>query len=80
MERWIGNCRQELLDRLLVLNARHLRQVLAEYETHFTTHRPHRSLSNVAPLRPLDIAETSDVKVIRPDRLGGVIHEYAQVT
>jgi putative transposase len=40
MERWIGSCRRELLDRMLILNARHLRHVLAEYETHFNTHRP----------------------------------------
>jgi transposase InsO family protein len=39
MERWIGSLRRELLD----LNARHLRHVLAEYEHHFNTHRPHRS-------------------------------------
>ena len=32
MERWIGNCRRELLDRTLVLNQRHLMTVLREYE------------------------------------------------
>jgi putative transposase len=49
MERWVGSCRREILDRILIVNARHLRQVLAEYETHFNTHRhtdllptPHR--------------------------------------
>src|SRR3954467_5937703 len=40
MERWIGSLRRELLDRMLILNARHLRRVLAEYENHFNTHRP----------------------------------------
>jgi putative transposase len=79
MERWIGSCHQELLDRMLVLNARHLRHVLAEYETHFNTHRPHRSLGQAAPLRPLAGRETGDVNIVRRDRLGGVIHEYAQV-
>src|SRR3981081_1758730 len=34
MERWVGSCRRELLDRVLILNARHLRHVLAAYETH----------------------------------------------
>jgi transposase len=79
MERWIGGLRRELLDRVLILNARHLRHVLAEYETHFNTHRPHRSLAQAAPLRPLDKPETGDITVIRHDRLGGVIHEYTQV-
>jgi putative transposase len=79
MERWVGSCRRELLDRVLILNASHLRQVLAEYETHFNTHRPHRSLAHAAPLRPLNDPETGDIKVIKRDRLGGVIHEYTQV-
>jgi hypothetical protein len=33
MERWVGSCRRELLDQVLILNARHLRHVLTEYET-----------------------------------------------
>jgi transposase InsO family protein len=79
MERWVGSCRRELLDRVLIVNANHLGHVLAEYETHFNTHRPHRSLAQAAPLRPLDDPETGDIAVIRHDRLGGVIHEYSQV-
>jgi hypothetical protein len=79
MERWIGSLRRELLDRMLILNARHLRRVLAEYEHHFNTHRPHRSLGQAAPLRALPQPETSDITVIRRDRLGGAIHEYIQV-
>src|SRR6266567_2209903 len=27
-ERWVGSCRREILDRILIVNARHLRQVL----------------------------------------------------
>jgi putative transposase len=38
MERWIGSLRRELLDRILILNTRHLHHVLAEYEHHFNTH------------------------------------------
>ena len=45
MERWIGNCRRELLDRTLVSNQRHLMIVLREYEDFCNTHRPHRTLS-----------------------------------
>jgi putative transposase len=32
MERWIGSCRCELLDRTLIWNQRHLMTVLREYE------------------------------------------------
>jgi hypothetical protein len=31
LERWIGSCRRELLDRTLICNQRHLMIVLREY-------------------------------------------------
>ena len=40
MERWIGSCRRELLDRTLIWNRRHLMIVLREYEDFYNTHRP----------------------------------------
>ncbi|GII96309.1 integrase core domain-containing protein [Sinosporangium siamense] len=79
VERWIGGLRRELLDRILIVNARHLQHVLAEYETHFNMHRPHRALGQAAPLRAPPTPAEDDVKVIRSDRLSGLIHEYAQV-
>ncbi|MGW0811754.1 integrase core domain-containing protein [Streptomyces viridiviolaceus] len=53
IERWSGGCHRARLDRILIVNERHLRHVLAGYEAHCNTHRPHRSLDKVAPLRPL---------------------------
>ncbi|MEV0975065.1 integrase core domain-containing protein [Microtetraspora glauca] len=53
VERWIGGLRREVLDRMLIVNARQLRSVLAVYEAHFNEHRPHRSLDQAAPLRAL---------------------------
>ncbi|MDQ3764769.1 MAG: integrase core domain-containing protein [Actinomycetota bacterium] len=79
-ERWIGTVRRELLDRMLILNRRHLEVVLAEYVAHFNDHRPHRALHQAAPLRPLpQPASQPDLRLQRHDRLGGLIHEYAQV-
>jgi hypothetical protein len=42
-ERFVGTVRRELLDRILIVNARHARLVLAELEEHLNTHRPHRA-------------------------------------
>ena len=41
IERWIGSCRRELLDRTLIWNQRHLMTVLREYEGFHNTRRPH---------------------------------------
>jgi putative transposase len=81
MERWIGSCRRELLDRTLIGNQRHLMIVLREYEDFYNTHRPHRALSQAAPLRPLpdSVAVLDQFRVRRRDRAGGVIHEYRLV-
>ncbi|MGH3913907.1 MAG: integrase core domain-containing protein [Pseudonocardiaceae bacterium] len=86
-ERWIGTVRRELLDRMLIVNRRHLETVLAEctalaeYSAHFNDHRPHRALHQAAPLRPLPRPTSPpDLPLRRRDRLGGLIHEYAQVT
>jgi putative transposase len=79
MERWVGSARREILDRILIINAAHLRTVLAEYETHFNEHRPHRALGQASPLKALPDPIDTDIKVIRHDRLGGLLHEYSQV-
>src|SRR5271169_5768218 len=81
MERWVGSCRRELLDRTLVWNQRHLMIVLREYEDFYNTHRPHRALKQAAPLRQLPdgITDLDQFRVQRRDRAGGIIHEYRLV-
>ena len=78
MERWIGGCRRELLDRTLIWNLPHLRKILAAFERHHNDHRPHMALSSSAPLKPLPAAVTDleAFQVRRHDRVGGIIHEY----
>jgi len=49
MERWIGRCRRELLDRTLIWNQRHLMTVLREYEDFYNTHRPHPQPGRAPP-------------------------------
>ena len=79
-ERWVGTGRREVLDRMLILGCRQLRSVPAEYVDHYNGHRPHRALGQAPPLGP---AEPHVIlpggRVARRDRLGGLIHEYAQV-
>ena len=81
MERWIGNCRRELLNRTLIWNRRHLMAVLREYEDFYNTNRPHRTLNQAAPLRSLPdgLTDLDRFRLRRRDRVGGVIHEYRLV-
>ena len=79
-ERFVGSIRRELLDRILIINQRHATAVLSEYTDHYNSHRPHRTLGQAAPLRPLPQRTTSETNTVRRrDRLGGLLHEYQQV-
>jgi hypothetical protein len=79
-ERFVGSIRRELLDRILVINQQHAEAVLREYAHHYNTHRPHRTLGQTAPLRPLPQRKMSEaITVRRRDRLGGLLHEYQHV-
>jgi len=79
-ERWVGSARRECLDRMLITGERHLRLVLSEYLDHCNTCRPHRTLHQNPPTGPTHAPSPGvNVRVLRRDRLGGLIHEYAQV-
>jgi putative transposase len=79
-ERWVGTVRREVLDRMLIFGCRQLRSVLPEYANHYNLHRPHRALGQSPPLAPGEpVAPASAGRIVRRDRLGGLIHEYAQV-
>jgi putative transposase len=76
----VGTVRRELLDRMLILGRQQLETVLAGYVAHYNQHRPHRSLDQGPPLGVIPPhAPAADMRVVRVDRLGGLIHEYAQV-
>jgi putative transposase len=79
IERWIGTVRRECLDRILIVNRRHLERVLPVYIRHYNEHRPHRSLHQQPPLGespPESEAIVALDRVRRRDLLGGLIHEY----
>jgi putative transposase len=79
-ERFIGTIRRELLDRLLIINQRHAEAVLREFQRHYNDHRPHRSLRQAAPARPLPHRVSTELrKIKRHDRVGGLLHEYQHV-
>jgi transposase InsO family protein len=79
-ERMIGTLRRELLDRILIVNERHLRRTLTIYLHHFNTARPHRTLGQLAPAQaethPPRVINLADHKVRRRPILDGLTSEY----
>jgi putative transposase len=79
-ERMIGTLRRELLDRVLVVNERHLRRILTIYLHHFNTARPHRTLRQLTPTQadtqPPPAINLANYQVRRRPILDGLTSEY----
>jgi transposase InsO family protein len=76
-ERFVRTVRAECLDRIFLLNERHLESVLRTYLNHYNQERPHRGLDLRIPEGgpPVSVAGATG-SIVRRDRLGGLIHEY----
>ena len=81
-ERLVGTLRREFLDRMLIVGERHLRSVLAEYQVHYNTARPHQGIAQRVPDSEhgghLTVAGLDRERVIRKPVLGGLINECAR--
>jgi transposase InsO family protein len=78
-ERFVRTVRSECLDWLLIVNTPHLERVVSVFVDHYNQHRAHRSLNLMPPVRRSatnDGAQSTELIVIRRDRLGGLLHEY----
>jgi len=76
-ERWVGTLRRECLDRILIINRRHLEHVLRLYTAHYNRHRPHRSLSLQPPdEHPAGAIPVPARRIHRHALLGGLVNEY----
>jgi putative transposase len=72
-ERWVGNCRRDLLNYVIVLNERHLNRLMSEYIRYYHDERTHLALEKGTPAGRT-VAEGS--RVIAMPRLGGLHHRY----
>jgi transposase InsO family protein len=76
-ERWVGSCRRELLDHVIILNQNHLYKLLEEYIEYYHRDRTHYNLGKDPPVsRPVLKRESQDDKVIALPRVGGLHHKY----
>jgi putative transposase len=76
-ERWVGACRRDLLNYVIVLNERHLKRLMNEYINYYHEDRTHLGLEKQTPAeRRAERNTTADAKVVSMPRLGGLHHRY----
>jgi len=75
-ERWIGNCRRELLDHL-ILNDVHLRRLIRAYISYYHADRTHDSLEKDTPaMRPVSSKPDQSARLVSLKRIGNLHHRY----
>jgi transposase InsO family protein len=79
-ERWVGSCKREIIDHVIVLNEDHLRQLLREYVNYYNTERVHTRLQDSPEGRPVESRPSADAKVAGLPRVGGLHHRYVWKT
>ena len=77
-ERWVGSCRRDLLDHVIILNERHLKRLMSSYLLYYHQDRTHLGLAKDTPAnRPTEIRSARENKIQSFPRLGGLHHRYA---
>jgi transposase InsO family protein len=76
-ERWIGSCRRDLLDHVLIFNEAHLRRLVKDYVFYYHTDRTHDGLEQDTPVkRPVVPRPAASAQLLSFPRMGGLHHRY----
>ena len=75
-ERWVGTCRRELLDHVVVFGERHLRRLLADYVAYYNAERTHTRIGDSPDGRPMEPRPSPTARVVALPRVGGLHHRY----
>jgi len=77
-ERFVGTVRRELLDHVIVLNERHLRQLIESFVTYYNVDRTHIGVGKGSPSgRLAEQKPGATSNVVTLSRVGGLHHRYA---
>ena len=77
-ERWVGSCRRDLLDHVIILNERHLNRLMSSYLLYCHHDRTHLGLAKDTPAgRATEILPKPESKIQSFPRLGRLHHRYA---
>jgi putative transposase len=76
VERLIGSIRRDCLNHFVILNARHLKRILASYFVYYHGSRTHLGLDKQCPI-PRQVSSIG--RIIAISQLGGLHHRYERV-
>ena len=76
-ERWVGSCKRELIDHVIVLNEEHLRRLIRDYVRYYNADRVHTSIQDSPKGRAAELRPSSDARIVGLPRVGGLHHRYA---
>jgi putative transposase len=75
-ERWVGSCRRDLLDHVIVRDERHLKRLLSECLCYYHDDRTHLGLNKRTPAGRASVRRGHTEQVLCRPRLGGLHHRY----
>jgi putative transposase len=77
-ERWVGSCRREMLDHVILLNEQHLRRLGRDYLTYYHEDRTHIGLEKQTPAhRSIESHPTGRCEPRALPRIGGLHHTWS---
>jgi len=76
-ERWIGSCRRELLEHVVIFGEWHLVRLVRSYISYYHEDRCHLGLNKDTPnQRRITPRPSPTAKVVALPRVGGLHHRY----
>jgi len=75
-ERWIGTCRRELLDHVIVFGEPHLKRLPTNYVAYYNAEWVHTRLGESPDGRPIEARPSPTGRVAGLPRVGGLHHRY----
>lgn len=75
-ERWVGSCRRDLLEHVIVKDERHLKRLLSDYVRYYHDDRTHLGIGKNTPAGRLVAYCAGPCRIRSKPRLGGLHHGY----
>jgi putative transposase len=76
-ERWVGTCKREIIDHIIVINEDHLRRILRDYVDYYNADRVHTVIRDAPDRRATEARPSPGAEVVGHARVGGLHHRYS---